>query len=179
MTSREVAASAVAAAWNDAGICPPFHANAKRELFRNWPTLAHAVARLSQTAPDLSARELANRCLEIIEQACATAEDQEGGNDREGAVRTLADMAKDLITVLAPCAYGAPRESDRLITMPKTVIILRNGNSLQVATTTNTAEDIAGLMNAGTPSVYVAQDVVDGMVHHVRVSEILDVYQMP
>lgn len=62
--------------------------------------------------------------------------------------------------------------------MTKTVIILRNGNSLQIPTSVNTASDVAGLMNAGTPSVYVGTDVNDGLSHHIRVSEIIDVYEV-
>ena len=61
----------------------------------------------------------------------------------------------------------------------KTIIIMRNGNSLQVPVSTNTAADIAGLMNAGTPKVYSAVDVNDGLTHYVLVSEIQDVYQTP
>lgn len=62
--------------------------------------------------------------------------------------------------------------------MDKTVIVMRNGNSLQVATSTNTAADIAGLMNAGTPKVYTAIDVNDGLTHNIMVAEIQDVYEV-
>lgn len=62
--------------------------------------------------------------------------------------------------------------------MTKTVIILSNGNSLQIPTSVNSAADVAGLMNAGTPAVYAGTDINDGRVHHIRVAAILDVYEV-
>lgn len=106
--------------------------------------------------------------LAVIEDACRRSEGQLAGNDDRAALVTLAMGMDKVIDVLRPYAKG----------MPKTVIILRNGNSLQVLTSTNTAADIAGLMNAGTPAVYVGTDVNDGRLHHIRVSEIIDVYEV-
>lgn len=56
---------------------------------------------LMDMAAEDNARPLANECLELIEQACATAEDQESGDDHAGALTTLTKLTHDLITLLA------------------------------------------------------------------------------
>jgi hypothetical protein len=59
---------------------------------------ADAIARFED------ARPLANAALELIGQACATAEDQESGDDHAGALATLVGLTTDLVTLLAPHA---------------------------------------------------------------------------
>lgn len=125
--------------------------------------------------PSQDARLLARVALRVIERRAAESADHLDGGDVRSAAETLGMMTSQLVTLLAPYAGGGRYAG----VMPKTVIILRNGNSLQVPTTTNSAADIAGLMNAGTPSVYQGTDVNDGLLHHIRVSEILDVYEVP
>lgn len=113
---------------------------------------------------------MSRAALLLIEEACATAEDQYAGGDTYSALVTLVDMTSDLIDALAPYAGSMAA---------RTIIVMRNGNSLQVPTTVNTAADIAGLMNAGTPKVYTAVDVNDGRTHNIMVAEIQDVYEVP
>jgi hypothetical protein len=113
-----------------------------------------------------------NEALRLIEDACTAAEDQQGGGDTYRALATLATMAGDIITVLAPYA-------ERMPSVPRTIILLSSGSTLQVPTSVNTAADIAGLMNAGTPKVYSAVDLADGFTHNILVSTIVDVYQVP
>lgn len=56
---------------------------------------------LVEMAAEDNARPLANQALSLIEQACATAEDQESGDDHRGALITLTQLTTDLITLLA------------------------------------------------------------------------------
>lgn len=119
--------------------------------------------------PDAAPFPAADEALRLIQKTCELAEWQQAGGDTYTAAGTLATGMGKLAELLAPYAEA----------MPKTVIIMRNGNSLQVATSTNTAADIAGLMNAGTPKVYNAVDVNDGRMHYIAVAEIQDVYETP
>jgi len=111
----------------------------------------------------------ADRALTVIEVACLAAEDHVMGGDTVTALEVLTDGMDKLIDILTPYAS---------IMAVKTVIIMRNGNSLQVPIATNTAADIAGLMNAGTPKVYNAVDINDGRMHYIMVAEIQDVYEV-
>ena len=109
--------------------------------------------------------------LQLIQEECEHAAIHTARGDVTVAATILARAMGNLADLLAPPYADA---------MPKTVIVMRNGSSLQVSTTnTNTAADIAGLMNAGTPKVYSAVDVNDGIVHNILVSEIQDVYEAP
>lgn len=54
-----------------------------------------------------------------------------------------------------------------------TIIYLGNGQSVQ--TQTNSAADIAGLVNAGTQKIYQCTDAFNGHQHYIVVAHIVEV----
>lgn len=63
------------------------------------------------------------------------------------------------------------------LTTSKLIINMANGQNIQ--TQSNDSGDLAGLINAGTPKVYVCTDRITGNTHSIVVSAITDFYEVP
>lgn len=59
----------------------------------------------------------------------------------------------------------------------KTLIQLLDGNN--VWTQTNSAADIAGLINAGVQKIYQCTEMTTGQTHNIVVANIVDVIEVP
>lgn len=59
----------------------------------------------------------------------------------------------------------------------KTLIYLTNGQSVQ--TQSNTAADVAGLVNAGTPKIYQCADLMTGQQQYIVTAHIVSVTEIP
>lgn len=59
----------------------------------------------------------------------------------------------------------------------KTLIYLDNGQSIQ--TQSNTAADVAGLVNSGQQKIYQCVDLFNGQQHYVVVAHIVEVTEIP
>lgn len=113
-------------------------------------------------------RLLARVALRVIERRADEAAEHLEAEDLRSAAETMAMMTSQLITLLTPYAGTMP-------TFPHVILVLSNGSTIR--TTDNTVGDIAGLINAGTQKIYSVNDLTDGYLHHVVVSEILDFYE--